>query len=166
MSVSKPIAALAAGCLLMSVAALAQTGGAARPGRCRHPGHRPGRAGADRLDRTVGRGRLREGVIEKMELQIGMPVKKGGTIGVLHREMAELTVRKNKLQADSIGPTEKAEAQKEVAASVVARNMRLNDRKPGMVSAEDVAKAEGELKVADAAGQRSRGKPGRSPRPS
>ena len=31
---------------------------------------------------------LREGVVEKMELQIGMPVKKGGTIGLLHREFA------------------------------------------------------------------------------
>ncbi len=32
----------------------------------------------------------------------------------------------------------------------MARNVRLNERKAGMVSAEDVAKAEGELKVADA----------------
>ena len=35
---------------------------------------------------------LREGVVEKMELQIGMPVKAGGTIGILHRKFAELTV--------------------------------------------------------------------------
>ena len=48
------------------------------------------------------------------------------------------------------GPIEKGKAQKEVAVSVVARNKRLNERKPGMVSAEDVAKAEGELKVAEA----------------
>ena len=149
MSLSKPIAALAAGCLLMSVAALAQTGGG-RPRRGGRSVHRTVRAGADRLDRTVGRGRLREGVIQSMELQIGMPVKKDGTIGILHHEMAELTVRKNKLQADSTAPTEKAEAQKEVAVSVVARNKRLNERKAGMVSAEDVAKAEGELKVAEA----------------
>ena len=93
---------------------------------------------------------LREGVIEKMELQIGMPVKDGGTIGVLHRKFAELTVKKAKLQADSVGPLEKAEAQEEVAISVVARNRRLNERKPGMVSAEDIAKAEGELKAATA----------------
>ena len=33
---------------------------------------------------------------------------------------------------------------------MVARNTRLNDRQPGMVSAEDVAKAEGDLKVAEA----------------
>ena len=49
-----------------------------------------------------------------------------------------------------MAPEEKARAQKEVAISVVARNIRLNDRQPGMVSAEDVAKAEGDLKVAEA----------------
>jgi RND family efflux transporter MFP subunit len=149
MSLSKPIAALAAGCLLMSVAALAQSDGAAQP---------QANGGVQAIDLAelaridwIERSDvacLREGVIQKMELQIGMPVKEGGTIGVLHHKFAELTVRKNKLQADSTAPTEKAEAQKEVAASVVARNLRLNDRKPGMVSAEDVAKAEGELKVA------------------
>ena len=147
---SKPIAALAAGCLmLLSAAALAQTGGAAA--RPDNPAVQAlvldELARIDWIEKSDVAA-LREGVIEKMELQIGMPVKKGGTIGVLHREIAELTVAKNKLQAESIAPTEKAEAQKEVAASVVARNMRLNERKPGMVSAEDVAKAEGELKVA------------------
>ncbi len=45
---------------------------------------------------------------------------------------------------------EKTNAQTEVAASVVARNKRLNERKTGMVSAEDVAKAEWEMKVASA----------------
>ena len=117
MSLSKPIAALAAGCLLMSVAALAQTGGAAQP---------PGDSGVQAIDLAelaridwIERSdvaALREGVIENMELQIGMPVKKDGTIGVLHHEMAELTVTKNKLQAESTAPTEKAKAQKEVAA--------------------------------------------------
>ena len=108
---------------------------------------------------------LREGVIEKMELQIGMPVKKNGVIGVLHHEIAELTVRKNKLQALAIAPEEKAQAQKEVALSVVARNIRLNDKKPGMVSAEDVAKAEGDLKVAEAQIKEAR-RIGALPRPS
>ena len=45
---------------------------------------------------------------------------------------------------------EKAIAQTEVAMSVVARNTRLNDRKKGMVSAEDVAKGEWEMKSASA----------------
>jgi RND family efflux transporter MFP subunit len=151
MSVSKPIAAMTASCMIMSMAALAQTGGESQ--RPADPGVQ--KVVLDELARVNWIERssvaaLREGVIQSMELQIGMPVKKDGTIGVLHHEMAELTVRKNKLQADSIAPTEKARAQKEVAASVVARNLRLNERKAGMVSAEDVAKAEGELKVADA----------------
>ena len=151
MSVSKPIAVMAASCLIMSVAALAQTGGgiqeAAQPAIQKIVLEEPARISWIEKSAVAA---LREGVIQSMELQIGMPVKRGGTIGVLHHEMAELTVTKNKLQAASIGPTEKARAQKDVALSVVARNTRLNQRKADMVSAEDVAKAEGELKVADA----------------
>jgi RNA polymerase sigma factor (sigma-70 family) len=45
---------------------------------------------------------------------------------------------------------QKAEAQVDVARTVTARNQRLNVRKPGMVSEDDVAKAEAELKVAGA----------------
>jgi RND family efflux transporter MFP subunit len=150
---SKTIAALGASCvLLVGAAALAQSG---------EPAQRP-KGGAVQTTLVLDElatlnwivksdvAALREGVIEKMELQIGMPVKRNGVIGVLHHEMAELTVKKNQLQARQVAPTQKARAQKDVAAQVVARNMRLNERKPGMVSAEDVAKAEGELKVADA----------------
>ena len=93
---------------------------------------------------------LREGVIEKMELRLGDPALVSKPIGYLHREAAELTVAKNKILAESVGAIEKGKAAVEVAASRVARDKRLNDRKPGMVSAEDVAKDEGELKVADA----------------
>jgi RND family efflux transporter MFP subunit len=93
---------------------------------------------------------LREGVIEKMELRLGDPALVSKPIGYLHREAAELTVAKNKILAESVGAIEKGKATVEVAASRVARDKRLNDRKPGMVSAEDVAKDEGELKVADA----------------
>ena len=146
------MAAIAAGSfILLGAVALAQSGGAAA---------QPGNPGVQVLVLTEqpyvtwieksSVAALREGVVEKMELQIGMPVKKGGTIGVLHREFARLTVAKAQLQADSIGPVEKAEAQEAVALSVCARNTRLNERKPGMVAAEEVAKNEGELKAATA----------------
>jgi RND family efflux transporter MFP subunit len=147
----KPMAALAAGSfMLLGVAALAQSGGAARQ---ENPGVQtlvltelPYVTWIEKSSVAA----LREGVIDRMELQLGMPVKRGGTIGTLHSEFAKLTVTKAQLQAESEGPRKKAEAQEEVAASVCARNQRLNERKPGMVSAEDVAKAEGELKVATA----------------
>ncbi|MFI5455824.1 MAG: efflux RND transporter periplasmic adaptor subunit [Isosphaerales bacterium] len=58
--------------------------------------------------------------------------------------------RQKRAPGQGIAPEEKALAQKYVAAQVVARNSRLNARQKGMVSDEDVAKAEGELKVADA----------------
>ncbi len=91
---------------------------------------------------------LREGVVEKMELSIGMPVAKGGTIGKLHSELAELSVRKAQVAASSVGPKEKANAQKELATAVVAINVRLNKRITKSVSQEEMAKAEAELKVA------------------
>jgi RND family efflux transporter MFP subunit len=143
------MAAGASAMLLLGAAAVAQTGGAAQ---------RPDNPAVQalvldelaRMDwiKKSDVAALREGVIESMELQLGMPVKAGGVIGYLHREIAELTVAKNKLQAEAVAPQEKAKAQKEVAGSVVARNKRLNARQAGMVSDEDVAKAEGELKVA------------------
>jgi RND family efflux transporter MFP subunit len=152
MFILKPIAIVSAGCaLLLSAAALAQNGAGAAPQA--NPAvqalvlDEPAR-----IDWIVKSevAALREGVIEKMELQIGMPVKKGGTIGSLHKKVAELTVAKAALQAKSVAPAEKARAQKKVAISVVARNKRLEERKPGMVSAEEIAKAEGELEVAEA----------------
>lgn len=93
---------------------------------------------------------LREGVIERMELQIGMPVARDGLIGQLHSEIAELSVKKALVAVKSIGPRERALAQKELAKAVVARNIRLNERIKGAVSIEDMQKAEAELKVAEA----------------
>lgn len=152
---AKSIAAVAASSLILLGAAAAQSGGAQAPANGQGQGQGvqalvlPDTAHLNWLEHSSVAA-LREGVLEKMELKEGMPVKAGGTIGYLHRRFAELTVAKAQAQAASVGPTEKAQAQEEVAASVVARNRRLNERKPGMVSAEDVAKAEGELKAATA----------------
>jgi RND family efflux transporter MFP subunit len=93
---------------------------------------------------------LREGVIETVELWPGMLVKKGGVIGTLHKETAELTVKKAELASKNIAAEEKALAQRELALTVVATNERLNQRRPGMVSQEELRKAEAEVKVADA----------------
>jgi RND family efflux transporter MFP subunit len=156
MSMMKRIAALALGCVtLLSAATLAYSGGAPQQGQGGAQAYEPlvlkvSVITGPRIEwlEKSDVAALREGVIEQMELKIGMTVKKDGTIGTLHHEIAELTVKKNQLQAEARAPKEKAEAQKEVAISVVARNKRLNERLPGTVSAEDVAKAEGDLKVA------------------
>jgi RND family efflux transporter MFP subunit len=162
---TKRIAALALGCVaLLSAASLAQSGGApAQSGGSSQEtpavpqGYEPlvlkvSVITGPRLEwvEKSDVAALHEGVIEQMELKIGMHVNKGGTIGYLHRDIPRLTVAKNKLQAESRAPKEKAEAQKDVAIAVVARNKRLNERIQGAVSAEDVAKAEGDLKVAEA----------------
>ncbi len=153
-SITKSLAALAAGSLIfLGAVAGAQSGGAPAPADGPSQAVQalvlPELAHLDWIEKSSVAA-LREGVVEKMELQIGMPVKAGGTIGYLHREFARLTVAKAQAQADQMGPLEKAQAQAEVAASVVARNDRLNKRKPDMVSAEDVAKALGEYKAAKA----------------
>ena len=93
---------------------------------------------------------LRQGVVNEMELSIGDDVKKGGLIGSLHSEMADLTLKKAQIVAKSVGPLLKAKAQKSLALAVVAINKRLNDRIPGSVSFEEQEKAKAELNVAEA----------------
>ncbi len=94
---------------------------------------------------------LREGVIESVELWPGMTVAKKGVIGILHKETAVLNVRKAEIAAGNTASEEKALAQRDLALSVVATNDRLNKQRPGMVSREEMLKAEAEVKVADAA---------------
>jgi RND family efflux transporter MFP subunit len=147
MLLPKKVAALAAGLLAaLSAATVAQNPGASAP------------RGTETLvvDANIiwieksNVAALREGVIDRMELEIGMPVKRGKPIGYLHNEVAALTVRKAELAVAGIAAQKKAEAQKELAASVVATNERLNQKRPGMVSVEEQRKAEAELKVAGA----------------
>jgi RND family efflux transporter MFP subunit len=151
MSAVKTAAALALGLLTtLSVATFAQNGQDQPPAGSGNPGATlvlDELATIDWIEKSDVAA-LREGVIEKMELKIGMPVLENGLIGTLHKEAAELTVAKAKIMAGNVAAIEKGEAQAAVAASVCARNTRLNMRTPGMVSAEEVAKAEGEFKVA------------------
>jgi len=92
----------------------------------------------------------REGVIEKLELDMGMVVKKGGVIGYLHRESADLAVEKAKIAVRSMAAEQKAVAQRELAFAVLATSQRLNQRSKDMVSKEEMQKAEAEVKVAEA----------------
>jgi RND family efflux transporter MFP subunit len=93
---------------------------------------------------------LREGVIERMELQIGMPVEKNKPIGYLHDEIARLAVRKAEVAVKKIGPMEKALAQKELGKAKLAISDRLNARVKGAVSYEEIKQQEAEYKVAHA----------------
>jgi RND family efflux transporter MFP subunit len=93
---------------------------------------------------------LREGVIDKMELQVGMTVKKDEPIGYLHKELAELNVTKAELAVQGKATEEKAVAQKDLALAKVATDLVLNRRMAGSVSKEELRKDEAEVKVADA----------------
>lgn len=94
---------------------------------------------------------LTEGVIDKMELRIGKDVERGGEIGRLHKEKADLAVAEARIQADGEGAILKAQAQRQLALTVVARNKRLIAKRPDFVGQEEAEKAEAELAVADAA---------------
>jgi len=59
-------------------------------------------------------------------------------------DRVKLEIRKKKAEVDQ------ANGQRESALTLVSRNQRLNERQPGMVAAEDVAKAEAELRSAEA----------------
>src|SRR4051794_1481077 len=64
---------------------------------------------------------LTEGVIKQIELREGMTVAEGGTIGAIHAEKAELTVAKARVAAEGKGGLQKAEAQRELAYTTLAR---------------------------------------------
>ena len=95
---------------------------------------------------------MRDGVVEKMELSIGMTVKKDGLIGTLHAETPILSMKKSKLAAESTALIDKAKAQVEFDKAVCAINLNLQKRGQGYVSNEDIRKAEAQLMV-DFAGQ-------------
>jgi RND family efflux transporter MFP subunit len=91
---------------------------------------------------------LIEGNLESVELEIGKTVEKNGQIGALYKKKAELSVKKAEVAAKSVGSLEKAEAQKDQAISVVARNERLLRKDPNYVPKEDIEKARAELRMA------------------
>jgi RND family efflux transporter MFP subunit len=93
---------------------------------------------------------LREGVIDRMELTVGMSVAKGAPIGYLHAETARLTFQKAEVAYKGAAPKAKVAAMRQLARAVVARNERLIARIPGVISGEDAQKAEAELKLAEA----------------
>lgn len=91
---------------------------------------------------------LREGVLEKLELKEGMFVKKGGVIGQLHAEVAELSATKAKIASESVGNLERAKASQLLAKSVIARDINL--LKKNAIPTEEVEKHQAELLAADA----------------
>ena len=160
---TKSIAALAAGCLiLLGAAALAQSGGArGAAGGPGSPGAGPGRTGAARLDREIRRRRPARG----SHRADGAPDRHAGQEGRDDRHLASRDRRADRHKERSCrpkaaAPRRRPRPRRKWPSPSCARNKRLNERQPGMVSAEDVAKAEGELKVAEApAMQGGRGEP-------
>ncbi len=93
---------------------------------------------------------LQEGVIDRMELEVGDVVERGGTIGTLHDEIARLAVKKAQVGASGVAEKAKAQAQEALAIAVLATTLRLRSIDPRHVSREEVEKNEAEVKVARA----------------
>ncbi len=93
---------------------------------------------------------LKEGVIRQIEFQVGKRVAKDKEIGSLRDEMAKLTLAKAALVAKNTGEISKANAQRMLAMSELARLQRLELKGPGFVSQSEKEKAQAELAVADA----------------
>jgi RND family efflux transporter MFP subunit len=93
---------------------------------------------------------LREGVIQDIEFQTGALVNEGQIIGSLHKEMAELNLKKAKLVSENTGEIAEAQAKQQLAQASLARIFRLEQKGKGFVSVDEKEKATAELSVADA----------------
>ncbi len=93
---------------------------------------------------------FQEGVLDRMELEVGDVVERGGTIGTLHDEIARLAVKKAEVGASGVAEVAKAQAQEELAIAVLATTNRLRSIDIRHVSREEVQKNEAEVKVAAA----------------
>jgi hypothetical protein len=95
---------------------------------------------------------FRQGVIPKQQFDASLDEirllvgRLRGYDDALMDEQERLSVERMKKQAE----IKVAEAQHEVSSVIVARNKRLNERKPGMVSEDDVVKAKSEASMASA----------------
>lgn len=91
---------------------------------------------------------LTDGVIERIELEPGMPAAKGQSIGNLYSKRAELLTEKSKIAANNRSGYDSAVAKKELALAVLARLRNGRAQIKDLYSVEDVQKAEAEVKVA------------------
>ncbi len=153
MRIATKTAALAAGCLAaLSAVAVAQQDPAPPPRTSAAPASEtlvvPGNV------KWINRSALsaqREGILDQIELQVGMDAAAGQSIGRLKAEMAELTQAKAKLAAEDESEIYKASAQKEFAMAKLARKEKLNRAgRANLVSKEELEEGEAEVKVSDA----------------
>ena len=92
----------------------------------------------------------REGVVNKIEFNVGDRIEEGQEIGTLHDEIAALNLKKSEVVANSVAAEKKAEAQRGQAMATLSRIYRLKQRDPGLVTPEEEGKAEADVNYADA----------------
>jgi RND family efflux transporter MFP subunit len=92
----------------------------------------------------------RPGVLQSVELNIGMEAKAGTEIASLHNEMALLTKDKAQLQYDNPSGVALATAKRDLALANMARAERLKGQNRNLISQEEYQTKAAELKAADA----------------
>lgn len=93
---------------------------------------------------------LTEGVVDKIEFHVGDRVEKDALIGKLHDERAKLAVAKAQIAYKNKGAIAKAEAQRALAESEMARLKNLAARGPNLVSKSEQEKAAAEALMGNA----------------
>jgi RND family efflux transporter MFP subunit len=152
MTISKKAAAMAAGLVVaLAAATLAQQNGPSNAKARMQSGDMivVGDATIDWIEKSDVAALL-EGVLFKLEVEVGDEVRAGATIGQLHDELAQLKVARAKLAANNTAAIEKAGAQKALAIAILARSIRLNQKNATFVSQEEIQKNEAEVNVAQA----------------
>jgi RND family efflux transporter MFP subunit len=99
---------------------------------------------------------LIEGVIEKMEFQVGDRVEKEHPIGYLYSEKAKLNAQKARIAAENTGSIQSAVAKTDLAVAKIARLRRLERMGKGFVSQDELDTGEAEVKVAAASIQEAK----------
>jgi RND family efflux transporter MFP subunit len=93
---------------------------------------------------------LTEGVVDKIEFHVGDRVAEKAVIGKLHDERAQLAVAKATIAYENKGAIAKAEAQRALAESEMARLNNLSKRGPNLVSKSEIDKASAEALMGEA----------------
>jgi multidrug resistance efflux pump len=105
------------------------------------------RLAADRAERLRESAAISQAEFQDARSQVDLTL---AALQGMHDDFSDELARLKLIIKKKVAELDQARAQKEVAIVVVARNDRLNTRQPGMVAQEDVAKAEAEVRAADA----------------
>lgn len=93
---------------------------------------------------------LRDGVIRQIEFNVGDRIEEDEPIGYLHDEMAKLKLQRQKVVAESIGATQRAQAQLKLSLNELAIRENLRRKDPRLVTDEEMRSYQARVEAASA----------------